>query len=244
MFKHPMTLAVLGAAVLSGVATGAHAATFTPNDPNLPDIRITEFMYKNDVSPAEFVQVTNLGSTAVSMANFSEDDGSDKPGVHSLASMGTLQPGQSGILAESTAASFESAWNLPSTLPFAQENSSDNLGKSDIIYLFDNVNGTQSIVDELNYEVSGSPLTDGDAAVPGSASAIGTNNAAAWVLLKAGSDGAFKSNGGTGDTGSPGFSSFAVAPVPLPAAAWLFMSGFGALAPMLRRRKAAVQAAV
>ena len=176
------------------------------------------------------------------MANFSEDDGTGKPGVHSLASMGTLNPGQSGILAETTAAAFEAAWGLPSTTPFAQETTSDDLGKSDTIFLFDNINGTQNIVDELNY-MSGGPTTDGKAAVPGSASIIGTNNAAGWVLLTAGTDGAIKSNGGTGDTGSPGFSSFAPAPVPLPAAAWLFMSGLGALVPAWRRRQMAAATA-
>src|ERR1700761_4301522 len=107
MTKQHLLRALLSAGVLAGVATGAHAATFIPNNPALPDVRITEFMYKNEGSPAEFVQFTNLGTTAVSMANFSEDDGTGTPGVHSLASMGVLQPGQSGILAETTAAAFE-----------------------------------------------------------------------------------------------------------------------------------------
>jgi hypothetical protein len=52
----------------------------------LPDIRITEFMYKNEHGPAEFVQFTNMGSTPVNMANWSEDDGTGTPGVHSLTS--------------------------------------------------------------------------------------------------------------------------------------------------------------
>jgi hypothetical protein len=238
MSKHHVIRALLSAGLLAGAATGAHAYTFIPNDPNLPDIRITEYMYKNEGSPAEFVQFTNLGSTAVNMSTFSEDDETGTPGVHSLASMGTLQPGQSGILAETTAATFDAAWNLPSTTPFAQENTSDNLGSKDTIYLFDDVSGTEDIVDELAYGTTG-PKTDGVAAVPGSASVIGTNNSAGWVLLAAGTDGAYKSNGGSGDTGSPGYSSFAV---PLPGAAWLLMSGLGALVPSLRRRKSAAQA--
>ncbi len=82
MFKHHLTRALLGAAVLSGAATGAHAATFIPNNPALPDIRITEYMYKNEGSPAEFVQFTNLGTTAVNMSTFSEDDSTGTPGVH------------------------------------------------------------------------------------------------------------------------------------------------------------------
>jgi hypothetical protein len=45
-------------------------------------------------------------------------------------------------------------------------------------------------------------------------------------------NGAFLSASGL-ETGSPGT---AVAPVPLPAAAWLLFSGFGLLAPLVRRR--------
>jgi hypothetical protein len=231
MTKQHLLRALLSAGVLAGVATGAHAATFIPNNPALPDIRITEFMYKNEGSPAEFVQFTNLGTTAVNMSTFSEDDGTGTPGVHSLASMGVLQPGQTGILAQTTAAAFESAWGLPATTPFAVESSSDNLGKSDTIWLFDNVNGTQQIVDELIYGATG-PKTDGVAAVPGSAAVIGTNNSAGWVALTVGMDGARSDNG---DIAAPGVSAFA-SPVPLPAAAWLLISGLGLLAPGLRRR--------
>ena len=234
MSKRHLMRALLGAGTLLAATTGAHAATFVPNDPTLPDIRITEFMYKNEGSPAEFVQFTNLGTTAVDMSSFSEDDATGTPGVHPLSGLGVLQPGQSGILAQTTAATFDAAWNLPASTPFVEEDGSDNLAKTDTIYLFDNVGGTERIVDMLTYGTTG-PKTDGAAAVPGSASVIGTNNSAGWVLLTAGTNGAYKSNGGTGDIGSPGYSAFA-SPVPLPGAAWLLLSGLGALAPGLRRR--------
>jgi hypothetical protein len=222
MFKQNLVHILLSAGAVAGVAANVHADT-------LPDVRITEFMYKNENSPGEFVQFTNLGGTAVDLSGWSEDDGTGKSGVHPLS--GVLQPGQSAILAEATPAAFEAAWNLPSTTDVITENGTDNLGKTDTIFLFD---GT-SIVDQLAYGTTG-PKTDGVAAVPISAAAIGANNSADWALLTAGQDGAIHANGASnGDVASPGFSSFA--PVPLPATAWLFLGGLGVFAPVLRRRR-------
>jgi uncharacterized protein len=238
MIEPSLIPALLCVGAIASVASPAHAATFIPNNPSLADVRITEFMYKNENSPGEFVQFTNLGTTAVNMNGWSEDDATDKVGTHSLSSLGIVQPGQSVILEEAAPATFAAAWNLASATKIVQENSSDNLGKTDTIFLYDQ-NG--NIVDELAYGTTG-PKTDGVAAVPDSFSVIGMNNSAGWELLTAGQDGAIHALGeSTGDVGSPGFSSFAVAPVPLPAAAWLLMSGLGALAPALRRRKLAVE---
>ncbi len=224
MLKQNLIRVLLSAGAVAGAVASAHA------DP-LPDVRITEFMYKNVNSPGEFVQFTNLGSTAVNLSGWSEDDSSDTPGVHPLS--GILQPGQSAILAESTPAAFDAAWGLPSSTDVIQENSTDNLGSSDTIYLFD---GT-SVVDELTYGTVG-PKASGTAAVPINAAAIGANNSADWMLLTAGQDGAIHAtgSGSPGDVASPGYSAFA--PVPLPAAAWLFMGGLGMFVPALRRRKA------
>ncbi|HEY4342347.1 MAG TPA: lamin tail domain-containing protein [Steroidobacteraceae bacterium] len=225
MLNQTLARVLLGVGVLAGAASSAYADT-------IPDVRITEFMYKNENSPGEFIQFTNLGTTAVDMTGWSEDAGT-KVGVHSLSSFGVLQPGQSAILAQATQSAFDSAWNLASTVPYAIENSSDNLGNGDTITLF---NASGAVIDNLVYGTS--PRSDGVAVVPGSAGAVGTNDYTGWVLLSAGQDGAFRANG-SGDIGSPGFSSFAPSPVPLPAAAWLLVSGLGVLTPALRRRKAA-----
>ena len=236
MLKQNLIRTLLGVGAVAGAASGAHAATFVPNDPAYPDIRITEYMYKNGGSPAEFVQFTNLGTTAVNMSGWSEDDGTGTPGEHSLAGFGTLQPGQSGILAQATQATFDAAWNMSASVPFVEENGSDNLGSADSIYLFDGNN----VVDLLTYGTGTGPKASGAAAVPGSASVIGTNNWSGWVLLQAGQPGVVTAGG---DIGSPGYSAFAATPVPLPAAAWLLVSGIGALSPMVRRRKQAAKPA-
>jgi hypothetical protein len=226
MLKQNLIRVLLSAGAVAGAAASAHA------DP-LPDVRITEFMYKNVNSPGEFVQFTNLGSTAVNLSGWSEDDATETPGVHPLS--GILQPGQSAILAEATPAAFDAAWGLPSSTDVIEENSTDNLGGTDTIYLFD---GT-SVVDELTYGTVG-PKASGTAAVPTNAAAIGANNSADWQLVTLGVNGGIRATGSgygtSGDIASPGYSAFA--PVPLPAAAWLFVGGLGMFVPALRRRKA------
>jgi hypothetical protein len=241
MLKQNLVRALLSASALAVAATTVHAAPvpLIPNDPAYPDIRITEYMYNpsSPTSPGEFVQFTNLGTTAVNMAGWSEDDSTNTVGVHSLAGLGTLQPGQSGILAQASQSAFDAAWDLSSSVPYVVENGTDNLGKSETIYLYDG----NDTVDELTYGTTG-PTAKGTAAVPDSASAIGINDSADWVLLTAGQDGAIRSGGSaTGDIASPGYSSFAASPVPLPPAAWLLVSGLGALAFALRRRTALSQ---
>lgn len=225
--KTLVVCALLSGVALAGAVTAADAST-------LPDIRITEFMYKNENSPGEFVQFTNLGTTAVNMSGWSEDDGSGKVGEHSLSTLGILQPGESGILAETDAATFDQAWDLPLSTPFADESSKDNLGKSDTIFLFDS---SGDIVDELIYGNGSGPSTDGVAAVPDSLAAIGSNDISAWELLTAGQDGAIHADGlSTGDVASPGYSSFAASPVPLPPAVWMLAAGLALLIRALRRR--------
>jgi hypothetical protein len=201
-----------------------------------PDIRITEFMYKSEGSPGEFVEFTNLGTTAVDMTGWSEDDSTRSPNKsdHSLSAFGTVQAGESVIFTEADPTAFRAAWNLSSTVQVIGPYSNDNLGNGDEINLYDAQGG---LVDRLTF--GSNPRTDGTSGVPESASVIGADTISGWALSQVGVDGAYRALGG--DIGSPGYSSFAPtpAPVPLPAAAWLLMSGLGALAPALRRRKEA-----
>ncbi len=196
------------------------------------DVRITEFMYKGEGSPGEFVEFTNLGTTAVDMTGWSEDDSTRVPDKsdHSLSAFGIVQPGQSVIITEADPTAFRAAWNLAPSIEVIGPYSNDNLGNGDEINLYD---AQGNLVDRLTY--GSNPRSDGTSAVPTSASVIGQNNINGWTLSQVGVAGAYSALGG--DVGSPGYSPFAPAPVPLPAAAWLLMSGLGALAPALRRRK-------
>ena len=96
MVNQTLVRVLLSVGVVAGAASSAYADT-------IPDVRITEFMYKNESSPGEFIQFTNLGTTAVDMSGWSEDAGTTV-GEHSLSTFGVLQPGQSAILAQATRA--------------------------------------------------------------------------------------------------------------------------------------------
>jgi len=221
MIRKTFVHAMLGASAILAASGTALADT-------VPDIRITEFMYKSEGSPGEFVEFTNLGTTAVDMTGWSEDDSTRTPNKsgHSLSAFGVVQSGQSVIFTEAAPDAFRAAWGLTDSVKVIGPYSNDNLGNGDEINLYDN---TGSLIDRLTY--GSDPRTDGVSAVPTFASVIGANNIAGWVLSQNGVAGAYAALGG--DIGSPGYNSFA--PVPLPAAAWLLLSGFGAFG--LRRRK-------
>ena len=221
MIRKTFLHAMLGASAVLAASGTALADT-------VPDIRITEFMYKGEGSPGEFVEFTNLGTTAVDMTGWSEDDSTRTPNKsgHLLSAFGVVQSGQSVIFTEAAPDAFRAAWGLSDSVKVIGPYSNDNLGNGDEINLYDN-NG--NLIDRLTY--GSDPRTDGVSAVPTSLSVVGANNIAGWVLSQDGVNGAYAALGG--DIGSPGYSS--LAPVPLPAAGLLLLSGFGVFG--LRRRK-------
>jgi lamin tail-like protein len=230
MINKTLVHAMLGAGALLAVSGTALADTLATSE----DVRITEFMYKGEGSPGEFVEFTNMGTTAVDMTGWSEDDSTRSPNKsgHSLSAFGVVQSGQSVIFTEADPTAFRAAWNLSSSVEVIGPYSNDNLGNGDEINLYD---AQGNLVDRLTY--GSNPRSDGISAVPTSASVIGQNDIGGWTLSQDGVAGAYRALGG--DIGSPGFTPFAPSPVPLPAAAWLLMSGLSAFAPALRRRKAA-----
>ncbi len=202
-------LAVL--TTLSAVAIALPAAAHADAAPN---VRITEWMYNPVHSSGEYVEITNLGATAVSLAGWSFDDDSEVPGTVPLDALGTLAAGESAILTESTDAAFRSDWGLAAGVKVLAGNTT-NLGRADEINLFDGPDPVADLVDRLTYNDQGTgttkgPRTQGVAGIPATAAALGANSASQWVLSVVGDvEGSRAST--TGDIGSPGTSRFAPA---------------------------------
>ncbi|MEP6483033.1 MAG: lamin tail domain-containing protein [Rudaea sp.] len=175
-------------------ASIAHAAA---------NVKITEYLYSG--ADGEFVEFTNVGDAPQDMTGWSFDDNSQTAGSVSLSAFGTLQPGESAILTEATAANFRAAWNLCATQKVIGENS-DNLGRDDEINLYDNTN---ALIDRLTY--------GDDVAFPGtiranafsgivSSAGLGANDIHDWTL-SALNDAEHSYTSTHGDIGSPGKSS-------------------------------------
>jgi predicted extracellular nuclease len=166
-------------------------------------LMITEWMYNGSGtgSLGEFIELTNVGASAIDMTGWSFDDNSRTPGSESLAALGAVAAGESVIFTDMAAADFRTNWNLPSSVKILGGNT-NNLGRSDEINIYDNSN---VLVDRLTYNdqaalgprtnsTSGNPLSPGD---------LGKNDATHWILSSVGDRyGSYKS--ALNEVGNPG----------------------------------------
>ncbi len=170
-------------------------------------MRITEYMYKGD--NGEFVEFTNVGSTAINMLGWSFDDKSQAPGSMDLSGFGTVQAGESVILTEASEADFRTAWGGLCDGVKVVGHLSQGLGRGDEINLYD---ASNALVDRLTYDDEGSGTVDAprtkDASAWVSVAALGNNTANQWTLSTVGdAESSVASTGG--DIGSPSKSTHA-----------------------------------
>jgi hypothetical protein len=116
--------------------------------------------------------------------------------------LGTLAPGESGLIVESTADAFRAEWGLDGAAKIAARNT-NNLGRDDEVNIF---NGA-ALADRLTYgddfAFPGSIRTQGVSGVPTTCVPLGANDVRAWVRSAVG-DGRGTTLSVHGDTGSPG----------------------------------------
>jgi predicted extracellular nuclease len=129
------------------------------------NIRITEFMYSG--TGPEYVELTNIGASAVDLTGWSYDDVSGVPDSVSLSDFGVVAAGESVIFTEGTAAQFILDWSLPASVKVLGGNT-QNLGRADTINIY---NASDVLVDQLNF---------GDQAFPGT---IRAQNASGWAIV-------------------------------------------------------------
>jgi predicted extracellular nuclease len=198
-----------------------------------PNVQITEWMYNGNDATGEYIEFTNLGTSAVDFSGWSFDDSSRAAGSVSLSAFGIVAAGQSVILTEAQATDFRAAWGLANSVKVIGGNT-NNLGRSDEINLY---GAGGALVDRLTYgdqayagtvraqNASGNPLS--------LANLASTTATPGWVLAAAG-DIYGSHESALGDLGNPG--QFVLAAVPEPSGYAMFAAGLAMIGGLARRK--------
>ncbi len=184
---------------------------------------------------ADWFELTNTGTSAVSISGWTMDDNHNSFAASvALTGVTSIAAGQSVVFIESTGstaatvdANFVSAWfggNAPANLVLGNY-SGGSVGLSQTTDAVNIYNSTGALMANVSFNASS--LTSGTFD-----NTAGLNNATLSQFSAVGVNGAFKS--ANAEIGSPGIDT-AVTPVPLPAAAWMFVSGLAGLGAFRRR---------
>ena len=206
--------------------------------PALAQVQITEWMYSGN--SGEYIEFTNLGSTAIDFAGWVYDDDSRfasvAAGGFSLSGFGLVGALESVLITQDDATVFRANWGLSASTKVLG-GYTNNIGRGDEINLFD---AGGNLADRLAY---------GDVAFPGtiraqtaggtpvSIAALGPQTVMAgnWVL-SATTDVYVSVLAASGDVGNPG--QFILAAVPEPETYAMLLAGLGIIGAIARRRRA------
>lgn len=119
-------------------------------NPNHYNVFLTEICPSGpDGIKYEYVEVTNVGTTAQNMSGWSQDDNHNARNTHSMTGFGVLQPGESAILTEADPTAFRTMWGLDASVKVISYGDKHNLAREgDTVNLWDNAG---SLVDQIAY---------------------------------------------------------------------------------------------
>ena len=203
-------VAVALAASVLAIATGTSPAGAAPVAVPAPAIRITELSYQlRDFGEAEFVELTNVGTSPVNLAGWSFDDVDGVIGAFDLSGFGVVAPGESVIITDVTPAAFRAYFGLAPSVKVVG-GSTQGLGNGDQVNIWDDAG---VLVDRLTYDDT--PRSRDNSVVPAAIADVGANLYDNWQLSSAANDpGSVTVDqiaGGPTSIGSPGASTYATA---------------------------------
>jgi len=110
-----------------------------------PQLAITEYAY--NLAAGEFIELTNVGATPLSLTGWSIDDVEGIPGAYSLSAGGVLAPGASIVVTTEPVGAFRAAWGLSQGVVLG-DNDTAKLSRTDTIHVF---NPLGVLVDRLAF---------------------------------------------------------------------------------------------
>lgn len=120
---------------------------------------ITELLSNQDSDGTEdYWELTNVGSTTVSLENWSWDDDSQLAGTVAIPSGVSIAAGESAIFTSMEAEAFRSWWGLDGAVQVISDADAPGFGKGDAVFLFDSFS---NLVATFSYAAGGFTKSDG-----------------------------------------------------------------------------------
>lgn len=100
----------------------------------------------------EFFELTNLGTTPVDLTGWSYNDNNSNDPIAFGALVGILQPGQSAVFTQMTAADFRTYWGLDNSVVVFSFLQLSNLGNADTVNIFNSeVQNASTLIESVSY---------------------------------------------------------------------------------------------